>query len=199
MNTVTVIPRPADRYQRPLYRQTGAALITSLILLIVMTMIGVTAMQTTALEEKMAGNMRDQNLAFQAAEAGLRDAEALLDPTNLIDRPLTCSAVPCICTTLSCRVWERNFYMATDLAKQIDSWWTTNGQELGTAGTQDITEIAEDPRYVIQELEFKPDELGPPSYNNVNPGRQYYLITSRGKGGTQTATAVLESTYTRRF
>ena len=199
MNTAKLILCSADCYQRLPHRQTGAALITGLILLIVMTLIGVTAMQTTALEERMAGNMRDQNLAFQAAEAGLRDAEALLDPTNLIDRPLTCSSAPCSCTIGSCSVWERNFYMTTDFSKQIDSWWTTNGQELGTAGNQDITEIAEDPRYIIQELEFKPDELGAPSYNNLNPGRQYFLITARGKGGTQTATAVLETTYTRRF
>ena len=198
MNTIK-ITHSSHRDRRPPNRQTGAALITGLILLIVMTMIGVTAMQTTALEERMAGNMRDQNLAFQAAEAGLRDAEALLDPTNLTDRPLTCSTAPCNCTTVSCKVWERNKYVATDFTKQIDSWWTANGQELGTAGTQDIAETVQDPRYVIQELEFKPDELGPPSYNNINPGRQYYRITSRGKGGTDTATAVLETTYTRRF
>lgn len=55
--------------------QRGATLIISLLILLVMTLIGVTAIQTTTMEEKMAGNMRDQNLAFQAAEAALRAGE----------------------------------------------------------------------------------------------------------------------------
>ena len=37
---------------------------------------GITAMQVTRMEERMAGNSRDVNLAFQGAEAGLRDSEA---------------------------------------------------------------------------------------------------------------------------
>ncbi len=60
-------------------RQKGAVLIVSLIILLVMTMIGVTAMQTTTMEERMAGNMRDQNFAFQAAEIALRDAEDFIE------------------------------------------------------------------------------------------------------------------------
>ena len=53
----------------------GAVPIISLIMLLLLTIIGVTAIQTTSLEEKMAGNMRDQNLAFQAAESALRVGE----------------------------------------------------------------------------------------------------------------------------
>lgn len=61
----------------PLY-QSGAALIISLIFLLLMTLIGVTSMQTTTLQERMAGNARDRNLALQSAEAGLRQAETWL-------------------------------------------------------------------------------------------------------------------------
>ena len=59
-------------------RQKGAALVTSLIILLMLTLMGVAAMQTTTLEEKMAGNLRNENLAFQAAEAALRAGEAYL-------------------------------------------------------------------------------------------------------------------------
>jgi type IV pilus assembly protein PilX len=55
--------------------QSGAVLIISLIMLLLLTLIGASSMQTTTLEEKMAGNMRDRNIAFQAAESALRDAE----------------------------------------------------------------------------------------------------------------------------
>jgi type IV pilus assembly protein PilX len=56
--------------------QSGAVLIVSLIMLLLLTLIGVTGSQVTGLEEKMAGNSRDYNLAFQAAESALRAGEA---------------------------------------------------------------------------------------------------------------------------
>jgi type IV pilus assembly protein PilX len=62
-------------------RQRGVVLIISLIFLVLLTIIGVTAMQTTLLQERMAGNMRDLNLAFQATEASLRAGETWL-PAN---------------------------------------------------------------------------------------------------------------------
>jgi type IV pilus assembly protein PilX len=60
---------------RLLVRQSGVALITGLIFLVVLTMIGVTAARMATLEERMSGNMRDRAIAMQAAEMALRDAE----------------------------------------------------------------------------------------------------------------------------
>ena len=56
------------------HSQHGSALIIGLIFLVLLTVVGITAMQTTTLEEKMAGNQRDRSVAFQAAETALRDA-----------------------------------------------------------------------------------------------------------------------------
>lgn len=56
-------------------RQSGAALITGLIFLVVLTLIGITAANMSSLEERMSGNMRDRAVAMQAAELALRDAE----------------------------------------------------------------------------------------------------------------------------
>ncbi|MBI5462894.1 MAG: pilus assembly protein PilX [Gammaproteobacteria bacterium] len=54
-------------------------MIVSLLFLLILTMIGVASMQTTTLEEKMAGNMRDRDVALQAAESGIRDGEAFIE------------------------------------------------------------------------------------------------------------------------
>ncbi|OGR32354.1 MAG: hypothetical protein A2091_00395 [Desulfuromonadales bacterium GWD2_61_12] len=67
--------------------ESGAVLIVSLILLLVLTLLGITAMQSTTLEEKMAGNLADRNLAFQAAEAALRDAENEIENGSLLPLP----------------------------------------------------------------------------------------------------------------
>jgi type IV pilus assembly protein PilX len=57
-----------------LRRQQGAVLIVSLLFLVILTLLGLTAMSGTTMEERMSGNSRDMNVALQAAEAALRDA-----------------------------------------------------------------------------------------------------------------------------
>jgi len=54
--------------------QRGAVLVVALLFVMILSMLGVTAMQSTASEERMSGNSRDWNNALQAAEAALRDA-----------------------------------------------------------------------------------------------------------------------------
>lgn len=53
-------------------KQDGAALVTALVLLTIMTMLALTSMSTNTLEEKMAANAQEMNRAFQAAEMGLQ-------------------------------------------------------------------------------------------------------------------------------
>ena len=58
--------------------QSGAALAVVLVLLLVMTLLGTAVLRNTLLDERMSGNLYDRNLAFQAAESGLREAEQRL-------------------------------------------------------------------------------------------------------------------------
>lgn len=68
--------RLAKRYRAPAVGryQRGTALIMSLVILMILTILGVTAMSTASLEEKMSGNTQETNKAFEAAESGLNDA-----------------------------------------------------------------------------------------------------------------------------
>jgi len=52
-------------------RQRGAALIVGLILLLVLTVLGVSTMRTASLELVMAGNVQFRENAFQLASSGL--------------------------------------------------------------------------------------------------------------------------------
>jgi type IV pilus assembly protein PilX len=58
--------------------QRGAVLIVSLLFLVVLTMLGVTAMTGTTFEERMAGNARDASVAQHSAEAALRRARDMI-------------------------------------------------------------------------------------------------------------------------
>jgi type IV pilus assembly protein PilX len=62
-------PRSTENNQR------GVALIVSLVLLVVATLIGLAGIRGTTLQERMSANMYDRSLAFHRAESALRAAE----------------------------------------------------------------------------------------------------------------------------
>jgi type IV pilus assembly protein PilX len=57
--------------------QRGISLLVVLVLLLIMTLLGLAILRGTMLEERMAGNMYERSLAFQAAESALREAELI--------------------------------------------------------------------------------------------------------------------------
>jgi type IV pilus assembly protein PilX len=57
-------------------RQRGVALVVTLVFLLLLTILSTSALRDTTLQERMAGNLRDSNLALQAAEAALRAGES---------------------------------------------------------------------------------------------------------------------------
>lgn len=59
-------------------RQSGAALLVSLIILLVLTMLALSSMQGTSTQEKMVSSQRDAQIALEGAEAALLAAEAVL-------------------------------------------------------------------------------------------------------------------------
>ncbi|MBK1723742.1 pilus assembly PilX family protein [Thiocystis violacea] len=57
-------------------QQAGVVLVVGLIFLLLMTIIGVTAIQSSTMQERMAGNASDRNEVFQSAEVALQTGEA---------------------------------------------------------------------------------------------------------------------------
>ncbi len=168
-------------------KQRGAALIVALIMLLVMTVLGIASLGVTRMEERMAGNARDVDLAFQASEAGLRDGENRVRLAGGFQRG---------CTGSPCNIWKENI-LTVDFRTQTLSWWNTNGREYGTAGQQ-LTDVTRDPIVVVELLETVRDSLGG-GRNRVPRGRQYYKITSNAAGASSTANVMLESTYVKRY
>lgn len=64
------------RYSHPgvRFRQSGTALVVGLILLMVLTLLAISGMNTATLELQMAGNFQYSQSAFQAAEVGIERA-----------------------------------------------------------------------------------------------------------------------------
>lgn len=56
--------------------QRGVALVVALLLLVVITLVGLAAVRGTIMQQKMASNLFDRQIAFQGAEAAMRAATA---------------------------------------------------------------------------------------------------------------------------
>ena len=161
-------------------RESGVALVTSLIFMIVLTLLGITAMQTTTLEEKMAGNVRDINLAFQAGEAALREGEHLLqaavlptfDGTDGLHQPADFAQPP---------LWQ-----------QDDIW-----NNAAAVYSESLADVAEPPRYIVEELPAIPDSGGSLAADKPLPDVQVYRVSARGVGGTPSTVVILQTTYKR--
>lgn len=170
----------------PARAQRGIVLIVGLLLLLIMAMFALSASQSTRLQERMAGNVRDADLAFQAAESGIRSAENYL---------WTLAAPPTACAVLmsGCFVFPQAT-LPQDMNRY--AWTSADSLEFGAPGSQEIPNVANDPRYVIEEFERvseTPEEGRPKTW------KTYYRITAVGFGGSKTAKALLQSTFTRSF
>lgn len=175
-----------SRTQTPAFaRQRGAILVTALLMLLTLTVIGVSVVQITRMQERMAGNTRDLNLAFQGAEAALRDGEAQLQAAVIIT---PCSAAPC-------DVFQRGVLPL--LANQTPTWWNANANEYGVDGAQEIDDLDDDPQFVAEELTTVPDSLV--IGQEVPTIRDFFQVTARSTGGTGNTNLVLQSTYAKRL
>src|SRR5690554_3758874 len=65
-------------------RQSGAALILSLLMLLVLTLLAVSSMQGTVMQERMVSGEREGIMSLEIAESALRDAELVLEGINVL-------------------------------------------------------------------------------------------------------------------
>ena len=102
----------------PRHGQNGLVLITSLVLLVVLTILALAAVQNSSLEERMAGSLRAESVAFEAAEAALRHAEDWLD--DQIGKPVAQATSDGSTGDPTVRPWE---HPETAHDKVETLWW----------------------------------------------------------------------------
>lgn len=177
-------------------RQTGTALVMSLIFLLILTVLGVGALNTTVLQEKMAANSKEKNTAFQSAESALLTAE------NWISQQISKPIFPNEATGLYLPstdgepIWERS---------SLNWSGTVNLVVYPNTPTQTVSgglsSVASQPKYIIEDLGEVPEVGGskvlPGAYKGK--GNTVLRITSHGTGGTNAAQARVQSTYARAY
>ncbi len=173
----------------PRPRQRGIALLTVMVLLAMLTMIAVTGARLAVLEERMAGNARDRDLALRAAEMGLRDAEReLMNAAPGATRAISgCSGFVADCGQSTPAATDDGLcYKHDGYAAPV--WQTTDmsaAPSVPYGGITQATAIAgvyAQPRYLIECLP-KPDGY-------------HYRITVRAQGSKPGTTVMLEEIFT---
>ena len=170
-------------------RQRGAVLVVSLVLLLILTMIGVTVARMQTVEERMARNEQNRDLALQAAEATLRDVEGAVDATyvNFAQNA------------------QGLYTLIPANGSASDAWM--NGTMVASAATVlpyagaalASVPLAAPPQFIIEQMPpvaAPGDSLGNQGgYNNPQPPVQIYRITAQAVGGDGTTTATVQSLY----
>ncbi|MBT3562982.1 MAG: pilus assembly protein PilX [Gammaproteobacteria bacterium] len=174
-------------------RQSGVALFISLVMLLILTVLGLSSVQTTSVQERMARNARDTNLAFQAAESALKDAEALIETFNSLVMFTGPGAN------------DAGYYLEGDYDGAANwsnrDWMSGNGYiEAPTV----IDGVAEPSKYIIEHLKTVVSDHDSLNLDNIGrdsgSGRtQIFRITVFGTGSTSTAHVMIQSTYGKRF
>ena len=163
--------------------ERGAALVISLIFLLVITIVAIAGTRSTTMQERMAGNTRDRNLAFQAAESGLREAEDFIDSL----------------ASLGNFDGSNGLYGLTDAAPDYeDSATWSNAANFRTAD-EDYGSY-EAPRYFIKYYTIVPGEEGALNLSGYGDNKgsgdvTIFRITSRGTGGGADSAEVTVRTY----
>ena len=169
-------------------QESGAVLIVALILLLLMTIVGISSIKGSNMQELMAGNVRDRQIAFQAAEAALRQGEEI---ANGVNPPNTEGA------TKGVMLGKQNG--ATSTYWRDEYVWDDN---LSVQLNADLALASERPRYVVEKLDvaYVPgsdgraiDVVGVQSAPDI----MVYRVTGRGVGMTANSIVYLQSFYRR--
>lgn len=169
-------------------KNNGSVLVFCLVMLLVLTIVGTSGFNRVTMDEKVASNLRDKNVALQRTEIALREGEkALVDQTT---RPTAGTARPS-------EVWQLGVQGSVTGSKSSEwilaldeTWWASDAWASATAS---------DSYYFIEEQEFKRDSLtSSGGYTKSQPGVYYYRITAKSEGNSS-GESIVQSTYAKRY
>ncbi|MBC7414173.1 MAG: pilus assembly protein PilX [Herminiimonas sp.] len=171
-------------------RQQGIVLVTALLILIVLTVLAVSMFRNYGLQERIAGNMREKQRAFHAAQTALQYGEYWLAQGNGGSGTACSTLLDANATTPTTQICS-NALSATQVASV--PWKSNANADIGvnyappslTVSTVGGTSsYAITPRFYISPLGLDLSGL-----------REIYSVTAMGYGGNSTAVSVVQSVY----
>ncbi len=165
--------------------QRGVVLILALTILMILTLIGVSAMKTSSLQERMSGNARDYQTAFEAAEIALRAGEDYLKTISLVADFSSTGGSAGATGKFTARA------ISAPEAWQIESNWTS-----GNTTSVTLANVSKDPEYIIEILNSTYGKTQSITPGVPAPGSiELYRITARGYGKNPNTKVMLQADF----
>lgn len=178
--------------------QQGVALVFTMIFLGLMVVTGLVAVQFAGFQQKMATNFHNNQSAFIAAEASLREAEKCVkgqsscsDLTNF-----TASCANGLCFTGSDKTSIPSCRAGNNPAWEDASLWRDTSK---TIAASTLTGTGTSARYIIEFICYVPRTLFGVTPNPTNPAdwSRLYRITTLASVDNVNSQVMLQSTYKR--
>jgi type IV pilus assembly protein PilX len=159
-------------------RQRGFSLLVALLFLVILAMLGITVANVNSLEERMAGHTRDRDLALQAAEAALRDAEVRLQSSAFRTTVKNCGACDFDPDDANTPAYWAGYFGTIDATPCATCY-----NPVASLPTTGPGAVAFQPEFVVEEK---------PPVGSL----ERYRVTARGVGGTIDAVVILQAEFT---
>jgi type IV pilus assembly protein PilX len=191
-----------------LNKQKGSIIIISLIMMLLLTIVGLTGVRISNLEERMSGNFRDHELAFQSAEAALVEAEAYIENTSFISGNFqaACTGSQCFTNPCSTGLCFNGSFPTTGspassctagLTNPWEDWslWADGSGQYKTATA--LTGTSSVAKYIIEFRCFmvKDDTNNAPNVNILAEWAFSFRVTALAQGATADSLVMLQTTY----
>jgi type IV pilus assembly protein PilX len=191
--------------------QRGAVLIVGLLVLLVMTIIAAAQLQSTVLQERMVGNMRQKDLALQAAEAALQAGLSFIEQqhtppaeddvgSNLVWTSCTPgdSSVGATTGDGPCGRFERlilpRWRGDLDQAEAAGASYAEVAALTAAASADQLPGLIAQPRIYIEVRYLPPLDVEQAA---LGTGVHYYSVSAVGFGASDQARAILQSTIAK--
>lgn len=144
-------------------KQRGAALVISLLMLVALTLLAVSALRSTVLQEKMVSNLTDAEISRQVAEGTIKMASRQLPPPNGAGWYIPTVPAP---VQGNVEVWKNS------------AFWVNAAQVIIAINGQNYTG-----EYIVENLGYWTSRQDPSCKPKENPlcERQTYRITARNQ------------------
>jgi type IV pilus assembly protein PilX len=176
------------RHQIP--TQRGSTLVVALVMLLVMTILGLSSMDITIMGEKMAGNHKNKEASFEAAELALRDGEAAAAAGKRSDE----SAGEAIGGHIDAG--------KDDSTATTDAAWADASVEWADIAAEEMEHVAEQPVYISEKLPRIESYTGCGKLTSAEDSGDCWLIpyrvTGQGWGSNANANSMVQSTVITR-
>lgn len=160
--------------------QTGAVLAISMLTVLIMTILGISAMGNNIMEEKMVNNDRHYKTAMHAAELALREAENQIDPDATYSNILTTSTP------------NNGLYLASTPSTV---WWESVNWDNASQVRTSLSSTSDRPlNYIVEQLPV-PASAKDSKEAGTALKKNYYRLTSRALVEGTKAKVMLQSTF----